>query len=119
MPIAPDGTPMPYGPDMGGGDPLAALLGGGGAPPMEPPAPEPVAPSGGDAMSRLKDIRGAVLEILQSDGELSEQDKALVSQAESLIGKILAAAEKDMDSMLQGKISPAAMRRATVGAGPS
>jgi hypothetical protein len=105
MPIAPDGTQLPYPEDFGaaGADPLMALLGGGGAPPAEPDVPQTP--------------EGILREILRLFGEYrqvekDDEDLLAAEQATTLIQRLLAANQKAADGMMGGTMSPRAMRRA-------
>ena len=108
------GAPAPGG---GGGLPpdlMAALAGAGGGPgPQGPPPPQGSAtgdqgtPGGSDPH-----IRNAIDELTQAvQAEADEQDIATIQTCIANLQKVLANNQSDADSMMQGKASPAAMRK--------
>jgi len=102
---------------MGGG--LEALLGGGGggAPPPggAPGAPPPAEQDagGGEVSDMLKEM----LEIARGylDQEQDEQNKLTMEQVTTLIQKVLAAEEKELQDAMGGKMSPKLLSRAYAG----
>lgn len=86
MPIAPDGSPLPY-PDDFQQQP-------------EPPRHERL-------MQALEPIKA----ILEEDGSLDEQDILVIEDIRTKLVKILAERSKQADQMLGGKIDPRAARR--------
>lgn len=108
---------------MGIGPDLMSLLGGagGGAPPMgSPMEEEPAAPEGGGGGDNVQYLQAA-LEELQGyiQGEDDEINKQTALQCLAKLQSILAGEQKEQDDMLQGKFSPASLRRATGGQGSS
>lgn len=95
MPIAPDGTPLPYDQPMMGGDPSM------------------MAPGDAEAVSSATEILEQILDLADSyrQQEESQQNLLLVEKLRTLAQQILANEEKEMDGMFSGKVSPAAIRR--------
>lgn len=95
-------------PELMGGAPPGPMMGGpppemmGGPPPggEEPPADV------GELLQNMLDLADAYRQ--QED---SQQNLMLIEQARTLIQKILANEEKMSDDLMQGKTSPAALRR--------
>jgi hypothetical protein len=111
VPIAPDGTPLPY-PDQGGGGlppELMALLGGGGQPPSEEES-APELPSGPDAIRQMIELAGSY-----QSSEQDEEDLLAIEKARTILQQLLAKQQKEQDGLLQGKATPGALRRATRG----
>lgn len=93
---------------MGGG--MEALLGGGGGmPPGDPMAGAPPAEEE-DVSSMLKEM----LEIARGylDQESDEQNKLTMEQVTTLLQKVLAAEEKELQDALGGKMSPKLLSKA-------
>lgn len=103
-------------PDQGGGglppDIMAALQGGGGqAPPDQSMSQDGSPGGGGDALSVAIDaLHQALVD------EADEQDKAIITKCLAQLQQVLANNQKDADSMLQGKSTPAGVRKAAAGA---
>ena len=86
------------------GGPLAGMSMSDPANPIEEEAP---AESEGELFKRvLSDVRA-----LLSLESVSEQNKLLLEQASTLIQKIKASEEKDMDSAMGGKLNPGVLRK--------
>lgn len=93
-----------------------------GAPPMPPEAfasmagdgQEAPAPEGGGPIS---DLLRQMLSLARQykDQEQSEQNILLIEQVTTQVQKILANEEKEADDLLQGKMSPSAVRSAVSG----
>jgi hypothetical protein len=85
-----------------------------GAPPPTqdpPPEPPPEQSSGNAAgVALLQQILGDVQRYI--DGEQDEEDKLTGEKVTSLLQQLLAKNQKETDGLLQGKMSPAAMRGA-------
>ena len=81
------------------------------------PAPGGAAPEGGGA----EDEQGMLSSLLMSArqvlnmGTLSEQNKLLIEQATTLIQKVMASEEKEMNDAMSGKLSPGILRKAAGG----
>ena len=87
MPIAPDGTPLPYANEQIPPE-LAALLGGGQAEPEEPE----------DGPSILRQILDLAARYAQVEDD--DQDLLQIEKARTLIQQLLAAQQKEMDDAL-------------------
>jgi hypothetical protein len=67
---------------------------------------------GGDALSVAIDaLHQALID------EADEQDKAIITKCLAQLQQVLANNQKDADSMLQGKSTPAGIRKAAAGGG--
>ena len=118
MPIAPDGTPLPYpaGPTMGGAplgiedDELAGEYGDiddapAGASPMlaqvlgAPPPDEATNALPMDEGALFEDVLSGIRELIEG-GTLSEKNKLLLEKASTLVQQIRADAEKDRDKAM-------------------
>lgn len=86
MPVAPDGTPLPY--DLPPGQPPSITIGG-----------DDTGSGGTDPISMLKEGMGLVRDALAADG-LSEEEKLLLEQLATLGQKVFAGREKAADKML-------------------
>ena len=83
--------------------------GAGGPPPEEASAPE-------DESSLFTQMLSSARTLLSS-GSLSEQNKLLMEQATTLIQKIKASEEKEMNDAMSGKMSPGVLRKVAGGGG--
>lgn len=102
MPIAPDGSALPYpgdttAPPQMGGYPDSITVGGA----------EEEAPAGPD--DKVKRIIEMASEILSDDG-LDDVEKAFIAQMTVLAQKLLAARQKEKDGLMSGKSTPSALR---------
>ncbi|MDH4341241.1 MAG: hypothetical protein OEW47_12880 [Thermoleophilia bacterium] len=103
-PGAPAG-PMP--PD------IAALLGGAGGPPQEgAPLPSDGAPGGGQ--DPLEEAIALLDEAIAAEAD--QEDQQVMRQCSAKLQQILAKNQAEEDSMLQGKSSPAGIRKSMAGA---
>ena len=73
---------------------------------------EPDAPAA-DGPQLLRDAIDVIREYLSV--EQDDEDKAVAEQVTTLIQKLLAKQQKEQDGLLQGKMSPGAVRRALSG----
>ena len=107
------------GPPPGGLPPeLLALLQGGagmGVGAAGSAAGAPLEPDDDDQALNEGDRLDRMLSdaLILADGDLSEQNKLAIQQVMTLVQKIKAGEEKDSEQMLQGKLSPSMMRRAS------
>lgn len=95
----PQGAQPPMPPEA-----FAAMAGGGEAPPPE---------GGGPISDLLRQILSLAGQY--KDQEQSEQNILLIEQVTTQVQKILANEEKEADDLLQGKMSPSAVRSAVSG----
>jgi len=100
MPFIPQAGMAPPTPDMGGFPPelLGQMMG------AEEPPEEPQDPAG--ILREILDLAG-----LYRDQESDEQNLLLVEKLRTIAQQILANEQKEADGMLQGKLSPSAVRR--------
>lgn len=98
-------------PPQGGGSPLDALM-GGGPPPVEEPEAAP--DEGGGSTVEILDrmISDAMAYI---DAETDEEDKATMTKVLSTLQGYKASEQKERDGMMQGKVTPKGMRKASSG----
>lgn len=117
MPVDPQtGAPLPYPEDQaqGGGLPpeIMALLGGAGAGDVAaPPEVEEESLDWGARLHRMISDARAVTE----EGGVSEKERLLLEKVTTMIQQIRAEREKEQDGLIQGKMSPGALRRAVGG----
>ena len=106
MPVAPDGSALPYARDQGGGDPLAALL-GGQAPAASMGGQAPSAPMGGDGPDS-GEFAKSMLELIDEwrQVETDEEDLLMIEQISTMVQKLLARNSKEAMDAMQGKLSP-------------
>lgn len=102
MPIAPDGSPLPYPGDPGGGQQFPETIQVGGGDPVAPTA-------GGGPEDKIRQIIEMSSQILGADG-LDDVEKQFIAQMAVLAQKLLAARQKEKDGLLSGKASPSALR---------
>jgi hypothetical protein len=82
-----------------------------GAPPPEQPPPGPPPAAGNEGgVALLKQAIDTVRQYIE--GEQDEEDRLAGEKVTSLLQQILAKNQKETDGLLQGKMSPAAMRGA-------
>lgn len=100
--------PEMFGPQQAQGPPpemLAQLMGGAGAGAPMQPEQEAGGGSASDILRSILDLADAYRQ-----QEKTEQNILMMEQARTLIQKILANEEADGESLMQGKISPRALR---------
>jgi hypothetical protein len=105
---------------------LQAMLGGlgpGGPPPSGPPGPDPSMMGGPPDQGGGEDdpisILQQMLDLADNYGQVEpdDEDKLLMEKARTLLQQLLAKDQKDQDGLMQGKLSPSAMRKAAPPAG--
>lgn len=103
----------------GGGLPpeiMQAMMGGGGAPPQggeeggEQPSMSGDGGSPGGSDSFIRDAIDLLAQAAQAEAD--EQDILTIQECMTNLQKVLANNQKDADSMMGGKASPAGMRKA-------
>src|SRR5262245_61440634 len=101
------------------------MIAGGAAPGMMgagPPDPgvdpgQQQAPSGGDPNSMAADILGQMLDLGQQymGIEPDEEDKQIIAQCIAQMQKVRAKDQQDADKVIQGQVTPRALRAALGG----
>lgn len=79
---------------------------GPGGPPPGPPEQE------GSVQDRLLRKVEEIEQILAEDGSVDEQERVALERIRTELAKLVADRVSEQDSMLQGKVTPRAMRRA-------
>lgn len=107
MPVAPDGTPLPY---TNGGPPTGAPMMGGADPGFDAELQQQLAEEEVDPLRKA-------IELLQ--GKLSEEPdderSVTLSKVVGDLYKLFAQEQKERDGLIQGKFTPGALRRAAGG----
>lgn len=109
MPVALDGSPLPYAAgDVGSADPMAALMGGAGA----GAAADPMAMAGGgqDSGEFAREMLSLIDEWRQV--ETDDEDLLMIEQISTMVQKLLARNSKEAMDAMQGKLSPRMLAQA-------
>ena len=101
--MLPDGTQLPY--EQGPPPELLQML-------QQQPEEAPMGPSPAQGAPELEQLLASILSTARTylDLEQDAEDRLLMEQATTLIERLRAKAQKERDGLLQGKISPGALR---------
>lgn len=77
---------------------------------MEQPFSESAPEEGGDGASKIKEIISMVRAYAEQEND--EENILTAEKITTMLQQILAAEQKDAEGMLQGKVSPKALRKA-------